>query len=130
MLEIEEKYLQQLRDRNLYVSTPFSKGRTLEGSVWVAKPTSIQGNCISGYNGAVGEIPIDAPAVLLRPTTEGWVVLNQDHIPELGPGDFKNVWQTEQEAIDDIIAFYFGNSERMDLINQRLKLIQVQPRED
>ncbi len=129
MLEIEEKYLQQLRDRNLYVSMPFSKGRTLEGSVWVAKPTSIQGNCISGYSSTVGEIPIDAPAVLLRPTSDGWTVLNQDHIPELGPGDFKNVWQTQQEAVDDILDFYFGSPERMEITNQRINLI-IQSKKD
>ncbi len=129
MLEIEEKYLQQLRDRNLYVSMPFSKGRTLEGSVWVAKPASIQGNCISGYSSSIGEIPIDAPAILLRPTSEGWIVLNQDHIPELGPGDFKNVWQTQQEAVDDIIEFYFGSSKRMEVINRRLNLI-IQSKKD
>ncbi len=123
MLTIEEKYLQQLRDRNLFVSLPFAKGRTLEGSVWIAKPTSIQGNCVSGYTSAVGEVQIDAPAVLLRPTIEGWIVQNQEHIPELGPGDFKNVWQTQQEAVDDILDFYFGNPERMEVVNQRINLI-------
>ncbi len=129
MINIDEKYIQQLRDRNLYVSLPFAKGRTLEGSVWIAKPTSIQGNCVPGYESAVGHVPTDAPAILLRPTAEGWVVLNQEHIPELGPGDFKNVWQTQQEAVDDILDFYFGNPERMEIINQRYNLI-IQSKKD
>lgn len=120
MAEIEEKYLKQLRDHELYVSRPFAKGRVLEDAVWVAKPTSIRGNCVPDYDSACGGVPIDAPALLFRPTPEGWIVLNQEHIPELGPGDFKNVWRTPQEAVDDIIDFYFGNPERMKVINERI----------
>lgn len=119
MSRIEDYYLQQLRDRRLFVSKPFGKGRVLEGAVWVAKPTNVNGNCVSYYESKCGGIPTDAPAVLFHPTAEGWVVLNQDHIPELGPGDFKNVWQTPQEAVDDIVDFFFGKPERMEVINQK-----------
>jgi hypothetical protein len=120
MPEIEEKYLQNLRDKNLFVSKSYPAGHVYENGIWIAKPTAIPGNSIPGYDGVCGKIPIDAPAVMLYPTKEGWVVLNQEHVPVLGPGDFKNVWQTVQEAVDDIVDFYFGNPERMMVINNRI----------
>lgn len=119
MPKIEEKYLQQLRDRELYVSDPFSAGHNMANGVWISKPTAVQGNCVNGYDTFCAGIPIDAPPVLLLPTEQGWIVWNQEHIPTSGPGDFKNVWQTQQEAVDDILDFYFGNPERMEVINKR-----------
>ncbi len=119
MPKIEEKYLQQLQDRELYVSDPFSAGHNMANGVWIAKPTAVEGNCVSDYEGTCAGVLIDAPEVLLLPTKEGWVVWNQEHIPTSGPGDFKNVWQTQKEAVDDILDFYFGNPERMEAINKR-----------
>ncbi len=119
MTAIDEKYLQQLRDRDLYVSDPFSPGHNMANGVWIAKPAAIEGNCVSTYEGSCAGVPIDAPEVLLLPTEQGWIVLNQEHIPTSGPGDFKNVWPTQQEAVDDILDFYFGNPERMEVINKR-----------
>lgn len=119
MPQIEEKYIQQLRSRKLFVSDPFSHRHKMANGVWIAKPTSVEGNHVNKYESSCDGIPIDAPAVLLLPTEQGWMVLNQEHIPTSGPGDFKNVWQTQQEAVDDILDFYFGNPERMEVINKR-----------
>lgn len=118
MSYIDDKYLKQLRERHLHVSQPFQKGRTLEDAVRVAKPATVPGNFVLGFESECGEIPINAPALLLRSTNEGWVVLYQDHVPTPGPGDFENIWQTPQEAVDDILDFYFGNPERMNTISQ------------
>lgn len=120
MSKIDEKFLQQLRDRDLYVSDPFPSDHVLAEGVWIAKPSAVNGNSVDGYNGAIGDMKIDAPEVLLRHTNEGWVVLNQEHVPAMGEGDFKNVWQSPQEAIDDIVDFYFGNKARMNVINERV----------
>lgn len=120
MPESKEKYLQELRDRSLFVSKSYPAGHVLENGMWIAKPSEIPGNSIPEYNGTYGKIAINAPAIMLYPTSEGWVVLHQAHVPELGPGDFKNVWQTLQEAVDDVIDFYFGNPERMQAINERI----------
>ncbi len=119
MPNIDETYLQQLRDMKLYVSKPFAPGRAFEYSVWIAKPTSVSGNRIDGYDSLCASIPIDAPAVMLQPTDEGWVVLNQEHSIQ-GPGDFRNIWKTQQEAVEDILDFYFGNPERMNVIQERV----------
>lgn len=120
MPKIDEKYLQLLRDKNLQVSPPFSDGHALAGSVWVAKPVEVRGNCIADFESDFSNFIIDAPAILFQPSSEGWIVLNQEHVPILGVGDFKNVWQTEQEAVDDILDFYFGNPQRMDVIKERV----------
>jgi hypothetical protein len=119
MTPLEEKYIQQLRCRKLFVSEPFSARHKMANGVWIAKPASVEGNHVNNYKSSCDEIPINAPAVLLLPTEQGWMVLNQEHIPTSGPGDFKNVWQTQQEAVDDILDFYFGNPARMDAVNKR-----------
>ncbi len=109
-----------MRDKKLFVSKSYPAGHITENGIWIAKPSEIPGNSIPDYNGTYGDIPIDAPAIMLYPTAEGWVVLNQAHVPTLGPGDFENIWQTLQEAVDDVIDFYFGNPERMEAIKKRI----------
>ena len=116
MSMIEENYLQQLRSANLYVSAPYPPGHVLEYGIRIAKPKSTPGNSVQHFDSLCAGIQTDAPAVLLYPDGEGWIVLNQEHVPVLGPGDFENKWATLQEAVDDILAFYFGDPERMERI--------------
>ncbi len=114
---IGEKYLEQLRERGLLTSGPFSPRHSLAHAFWIHKPAATKGNSVPDYRmGFVtGDetIPCDAPSILLRPEDGKWAVWMQEGIPGMRPGDFKNHWDTEQEAIDDILDFYFGNPERM-----------------
>ncbi|MBZ0189091.1 MAG: hypothetical protein K8F91_22795, partial [Candidatus Obscuribacterales bacterium] len=48
-----------------------------------------------------------------------WIVRGQEHIPTPGPGDFENEWSTPEEAIKDILEFYFGDPGRMNLKAER-----------
>lgn len=32
-----------------------------------------------------------------------------------GPGDFLNEWNSPEEAVQDILDFYFGNPDRMEM---------------
>ncbi len=125
MSKIDEKYLKRLRDASLFVSEPYSEGHGWEHGVRVGKPAQITGNSIPGYEGGyitIGEEiqppEMDAPFVVLLSRAEGWMVRAQECIPIPGMGDFVNVWKTADEAIQDILDFYFGNPERM---NQKAK---------
>ena len=42
-----------------------------------------------------------------------WQVHGQDCAGGLGPADFINEWQTPEEAVKDILDFYFGDPKRM-----------------
>lgn len=44
-----------------------------------------------------------------------WVVTVHDYIPGPGPGDFRNEWDTPEEAVTDILDFFFGDQTRMNV---------------
>lgn len=118
MPQIEEKYLQQLREAGLHISQPIAAWGY---GNWVCKPISTPGNSIPGYEGGyitIGDEPacpdIDAPVIVFYIRNGRWIVRSQEHIPTPGPGDFENEWLTPKEAIKDILDFYFGNPERME----------------
>lgn len=113
MTEIEKKYLDQLRLAGFFVTDSYPAGHSCEYGVWVAKPSATTGNSLPGFESMFGDVPIDAPPVMLYPEGGMWVVLAQECAPDLGPGDFKNKWATLQEAVDDIVDLYIGNPERM-----------------
>lgn len=120
MAQIDEKYLNQLRSAGLFVSHPFG---AFLGGVWVVKPTSTSGNHISGYSNG-GYISLDgapqcpdrdAPMLKFICVDEHqWRVDGQDCAGGMGPADFIDEWTTAEDAIADILDFYFGNSERID----------------
>jgi len=115
---IEEKYLNQLRAAGLHVSHPIGAFR---GGVWVCKPTSTHGHTIPGYSGgyvSLGDDPpcpeIDAPMLKFFFLNSKWQVHGQDCAGGMGPADFIDEWSTPEEALKDILDFYFGNAKRME----------------
>jgi len=42
-----------------------------------------------------------------------WFVLAEDYCPAPGPGDFVDEWTSPDEAVKDILDFYFGDPQRM-----------------
>jgi hypothetical protein len=102
------------------VSPPVSAFR--EG-VWIGKPTTTPGNSIPAYEDdgytLIGEEMLapkmDAPMLKFFIDCEGnWTVIGEDYAGTRGPADFVNLWRTPEEAIDDILDFYFGNPTRME----------------
>ncbi len=118
MKKIEQKYVDQLLAAGLLVSKPFPEGHAWESGVRVMKPSTTRGNCISDFEFYFGEILIDAPTVVLYFSGTSWFVLMQEHIPTADKGDFENRWEVLQQAIDDILEFYFGDDARMKLAAQ------------
>jgi hypothetical protein len=120
MQTIEQKYIEQLRNAGLFVSEPYPEGHGWEYGVRVGKPGTTQSNSIVGYDPSyitIGDAPeppeMDAPMVVLYRKGDKWIVHAQDSVPNPGPADFQNVWTSPEDAIQDMLDFYFGNAERM-----------------
>lgn len=119
MPRIEEKYLNELREAGLHVSHPIE---AFLAGVWVCKPTSTPGNHIPGYSGggyiSLGDAQqcpdIDAPMLKFFFANGSWQVHGQDCAGGLGPADFIDEWSTPEEAVKDILDFYFGDPTRME----------------
>lgn len=118
MNAIPENFLQQLRDAGLFVSKPYPAGHGWAHGVTVGKPKAVKGNSGLRINFSCRDIVMDAPTVVLYSAEEKWIVLMQRYTPVKGPGDFENLWESPQQAVDDILAFYFGDGERMRLAVQ------------
>jgi hypothetical protein len=116
---IAEAYLNRLRQAGLHVSHPipvFAKG------VWVCKPETVLGHNIPGYktgyitiddDGPQCPDEIDAPMLKFMHVNNLWRVDGQDCAGGMGPADFIDEWSTPEEAISDILDFYFGDPTRM-----------------
>ena len=113
MKPIDNLHLQKLRDNGLFVSEPYPQGHVLEFGVIVGKPTQVGGNFIPEFETAYDEIRMNAPMLTLFSTGKIWLTHVQEHIPDPGAGDFTNEWNSPEEAINDILDYYFGNPARM-----------------
>jgi len=110
---IEEKYLDQLRNKGLRVSQPFCEGHTFEFGVKVGKPESTKGNYIQNYSFGFGDTLVDAPVLNLFCSEKEWFVLLQDGVPNNEPGDFLHRGPTLDQAVADILDYFFYSPERM-----------------
>jgi len=118
MAVIPEQYLDRLCAAGLLISEPFVPNHVaFSDGVIVAKPASVAGHSLPEFEGwwGVSGVMIDAPRLLLHCDGSKWFVTSHDYIPGPGPGDFVNKWATPEEAVTDILDFYFGSPARMDI---------------
>ena len=87
----------------------------------VGKPVSTPGNSIPDYREnrvTIDPMPLppemDAPMILFKMIDGIFVVNSVDHAGGMVPSDFVNQWSSGQEAVADILDFYFGDSKRME----------------
>lgn len=118
--QINTSFLQHLLDRGLYVSQPYPQDHGWSRGVRIGKPSNVEGNHIPGYEASfivIGDMEsppeMDAPMVALFRKDNKWIVHSQESTPKMGIGDFQNIWETPEEAIEDILDFYFGDPTRM-----------------
>ncbi len=121
---IEEKFLLHLKNAGLHVSKPYKEGHSLENGVLVGKPISTKGNSLPDFEIEFHGELIDAPPLYFYSTGHEWIVCMQEGIPDFAPGDFLNTWKKPEEAVEDILDFYLGNSERMKVKIERQKQFQ------
>jgi hypothetical protein len=121
-MQIPEVCLEKLRAAGLVVGEPFPAehvawpdGRT------IGKPESVRGNSVMGWRAGwgLGPIVLDAPAVCLCWRGGRWVVEVSEWVPGPGPGDFTREFDTPEEAVSDILDYYFGDASRMAPFNRR-----------
>jgi hypothetical protein len=109
--------LNTLRAAGLLVTVPaFPPGHIAypDGCV-IYKPHGAGGNClpVNGYYQA-GDAPIiDAPRAILHAERGKWIMTVREGIPLPGPGDFTNEWDTPEQAVADILDYFFGDPARM-----------------
>lgn len=118
MSVIPEQYLDRLRAAGLLISKPFVPDHVaFPDGVIVAKPAAVVGHSLPDYEGSWGSSGpmIDAPALCLHCNGGRWFVTSDDYVPGPGPGDFVNEWDTPEDAVADVLDFYFGNPARMDV---------------
>lgn len=117
---IDQKYLQILRDAGLCISKPFGESHSLPSAVKVGKPISTVGNCIPNFELGFADTVVDAPLLYLFIEDDKWMVYLHDGVPTMVKGDFMNAWNSPEEAVQDILDYYFGNPERMKMKAEKL----------
>src|SRR5262245_29664988 len=108
--------LAQLQAAGLLISEPFDHDHEVfPDGVVVAKQSSVPGNYLPDYECWCGgmDVLLNGPAVWFHSDAPCWVVTSHDYVPGPGPGDFVNIWRTPEEGVADILDFYFGNPNRM-----------------
>ncbi len=117
-MKIPKALLATLRAAGLLVSEYFVPNHVMfPDGVIVCKPASVRGNCIPGYQASWGldGTTVDAPDLKLHYNGAKWVVTSLDYVPGPGPGDFVTEWDTPEQAVADILSFFFVDSSRMEV---------------
>lgn len=116
---IDEKYLDELRAAGLHVSDPI---QAFGNGVWVCKPVSTPGHTVPNFTGGYVSLgddapcpDLDAPMLKFFLLDGKWQVHGQDCVGKLGPDDFINEWTSPEDAVKDILDFFFGDPARMKL---------------
>ena len=115
IMRIPETYLDELRLAGLLVSDPWEDDHPFMPScVGVAKPVHVAGNRqpSRATRWGMGDI-VDTPTLNFFYSDGNWHVVCHEYKPGPGPGDFHDQWSTGEEAIRDILDFFFGEPARM-----------------
>lgn len=116
MAQIPEHCIERLRSAGLFVSEPWPSDHVWPNNVLVGKPVGVPGNSIPGFSTGFGisdRVEFDGPPARFWFNGEVWLVLAEEYCPGPGPGDFLDEWNTPEEAVEDILNFYFGDPARM-----------------
>jgi hypothetical protein len=76
------------------------------------------GHVICKPEGIDAPSTFNAPRVIVHAERGKWVVTVREGIPLPGPGDFVDEWDTPEQAVEDVLDYYFGNPDRL-LVKRR-----------
>jgi len=125
MPPISEKSLEQLRSKGLLAMPTFgSNHRGYPNGCWIGKPVGVKGNSCPGIERPIfsklddqgRRVPgpmVDAPVLVFGSADTKYYVSLEEGIGERLPYDFINEWSSLEEAVADIIDFYFGDAARV-----------------
>jgi hypothetical protein len=117
-MRIPGQCIDQLRSVGLLVSPPYVPDHiAYPDGVCVGKPQRAGGHSLPDFVGywADGDLRLDAPTLYLHTCGSRWFVTSHDYVPGPGPGDFIREFASPEEAVSDILDFYFGDPARMAL---------------
>jgi hypothetical protein len=117
-MEIASQHIEKLRAHKLFVSDPHHNSGVFPNGVLAGKPVDVPGNYIPDYKTHYAldltknlYLHFDAPLLWFYGNHGTWTVAPGE---ALGlPSDLQNHWKTPEEAVDDILAFFFGDPQRM-----------------
>jgi hypothetical protein len=115
---VVQEQLQRLRSAGLAVSDAVRRYGDNDFGFVICKPKSTPGNSFPIKEVWLGETlsdkrAMDAPALMLETDNGRWVLGYHMWTPGPGPGDFRHVYDRLDEAIGDVLDFYFGDPERV-----------------
>lgn len=93
----------------------------------IVKPAKAGGNVLPGHeswftNGAGEDEMSDAPSVTVWFAEGTWFAEVHEWVPGPGPGDFRHMFQTEEEVVRDVIFYFFDESpEFKEALDDRLR---------
>ena len=80
--------------------------------------------------GPFGEVLVDTPLVSFFCRDGKWHVESREYIPGPGPGDFRDEWCTAEEAVADILDFFFGDATRMNAKSRESRMAAMRKSAD
>lgn len=112
----------------------YSETHVIANGMMIIKPGGIAGNYITDFEGSTlvsytdggrsESAPTDAPNLYLlfsAPESRWLVMCAELSYGGRGPGHFEHLWETESEAVDDVLDYFFGESDRMREIAEHMK---------
>ena len=115
-MKVPNPALGRLHAKGLVTSPAFPADHVaFPDGVIVGKPASVRGNSLPGYESGWGgsRILVDAPVIYLHSNGAQWFVTSVQAEPGPAPGDFVDTWSTAEEAVLDVLDYYFGDPRRM-----------------
>jgi hypothetical protein len=115
-MKIANEHIEKLRSHGLFVSEPRISTAVFANGVRVGKPATVAGNHIPDYTTGYADlekgtkVEFDAPLLWMFGQGGTWIVTGEQ---QGRPSDFQDQWNTQEEAVNDILDFFFGDPTRM-----------------
>lgn len=107
MTKVSEENIERMKNNGLFVAGPVrsvEKGQPY--GLHITKPT--EDELVDYLKAGVDIIP-GRTFLRLWFVDDKWIVECREFVPKPGPGDFSVSFETEEEAVDDVLRFFSGD---------------------